>query len=886
MKARLLCLLAWLPLSAPAAAPALPQFNFAQPTVAAEWRAAHHIAGLRATTEGLEISISGDDPYLYGPVRDYPTNTPLWLHLRVNSEQGGHGQVFYFRDHAREENSVHFSVKRGVWSDVRVMVPALGPGYRLRLDPPGRGRKTTIASLGFTAATPLTPPVWPKLAPLSLAKAHPVKSGGLEVQVAEQGFAIQVAGRPMAVSHTRPMIGYTLGETLRWLELSSPAAIEAKAGTVVTRLSVKDPDGATWQISRSFAPNVVSGAVDVETTVQVDQERAVVFLPLLLLTAGQGTFAPAKGQALFPGLEYLDNEPSSSEADIVGPESKRQVPANHKITFPLMVVQAENRYVGIIWNHAAQFSALFDSPDRLLQTGGHLMGVLFPGSDGFDRIEGSLLPTKPTTLAASKPLRLMAHIIGGDGESVVPAIQHYVRLRGLPAPPEPGKSFPDFVSLFSHGWLDSKIRETNLYRHAVWQGFSPQPAADPALYMQWLAGQTTDTHLRQRLLDAAQGALSLVNPAHVDSALVGHVRYPVQSLLFGHVPEVAERHGTHAQALLRRFNPDGTITYKPGSTDYGRTHYTNHANGLSAQVAAAMLESATFSGDSAVIDQALGKIRSMKRAYANSVPRGAQTWEVPLHTPDNMASAHLVRAFTLAYQITGDPEMLDEAVYWAWTGLPFFYLVNPVGFSDPPYGSITVYGATSWKAPIWMGRPVQWCGLVYADALYRLAPYHPTGPWKQLADGITAMGVRYTWPLDDQERQGLLPDVWELLVSERAGPAINPGTVQANAVRLFGKGPLYDCRVFLQPGQRIIVHAPGEIVPVGNQGGKLQFTVRAWPQEPYYILVTGLTKPPQVRLGEAQLSLSTPNQFQEKEGRLILQLKGQSSVQIAFPSSN
>src|SRR5688500_11826110 len=163
------------------------------------------------------------------------------------------------------------------------------------------------------------------------------------------------------------------------------------------------------------------------------------------------------------------------------------------------------------------------------------------------------------------------------------------------------------------------------------------------------------------------------------------------------------------------------------------------------------------------------------------VPRGAQTWEVPLHTPDVLASAHLVHAYTLGFELTGDASFLDQARYWAWTGVPFVYLVNPTGGRVGPYATIAVYGATNWEAPVWFGQPVQWCGLVYADALYRLAPRDPAGPWKQLADGITASGVQQSWPSSDAQRQGLLPDFFHLREQRADGPAINPGTLQANA---------------------------------------------------------------------------------------------------------
>ena len=93
--------------------------------------------------------------------------------------------------------------------------------------------------------------------------------------------------------------------------------------------------------------------------------------------------------------------------------------------------------------------------------------------------------------------------------------------------------------------------------------------------------------------------------------------------------------------------------------------------------------------------------------FKDSVPRGAQTWECPLHIPDVLASAKLVRAYTLGYELTGDKDLLDSARYWAWTGVPFVYLDNPTDQPIGAYASTSVFGATQWVAPVWMGQPVQ-----------------------------------------------------------------------------------------------------------------------------------------------------------------------------------
>src|SRR5207253_5582314 len=134
----------------------------------------------------------------------------------------------------------------------------------------------------------------------------------------------------------------------------------------------------------------------------------------------------------------------------------------------------------------------------------------------------------------------------------------------------------------------------------------------------------------------------------------------------------------------------------PNGVDYGQTHWAPDANGLTADVVATLLEAAVFSGDCSLISDGLRYLKAMDK-FRNTVPRGAQTWEIPLHTPDILASAHLVRAYTLGYELTGDQDFLEQARYWAWTGVPFVYLVDPAGKPIGLYGTIAVFGANQWR---------------------------------------------------------------------------------------------------------------------------------------------------------------------------------------------
>jgi hypothetical protein len=377
----------------------------------------------------------------------------------------------------------------------------------------------------------------------------------------------------------------------------------------------------------------------------------------------------------------------------------------------------------------------------------------------------------------------------------------------------------------------------------------------------------------------ARAALTNVAPADLNSAGVGHIRYPVESLVYGHVAETATRAEERGHSLLGTFEADGSVKYRArgSGTDYAKTHFSNEATGFTARPVLDLLEYAAFCGDRELLEAALNRLRAMDK-FRNGVPRGAQTWECPLHTPDILASALMVRAYTLGYELSGDTNLLEQARYWAWTGVPFVYLVNPTPQPVGLYGTIAVFGATQWQAPVWLGLPVQWCGLVYSEALYRLVRDDPQGPWKKLADGITLSGLQQTWPSSNRDLQGLLPDSFVLRKQHRNGPAINPATLQASAVRYFGQQPVYDFWSFRENGLR--VHAPGEIKYAREKPGRVTFQIETWVDHAYFVLINGLAREPQLRINGKKTECAAPHQFQQKEGRLILRLEDNPRVEI------
>jgi hypothetical protein len=134
------------------------------------------------------------------------------------------------------------------------------------------------------------------------------------------------------------------------------------------------------------------------------------------------------------------------------------------------------------------------------------------------------------------------------------------------------------------------------------------------------------------------------------------------------------------------------------------------------------------------------------------------------------------------------------------------------------YATIAVYGATEWRAPNWMGLPVQWCGYDYAYSLALLAPHDPSFDWKRVATGILVAAEQMQYP--DGPNGGCVPDSFNLGDQHRNGPAINPCAVVSLRLKLEGQLDSLGCAI--SNGHRVV--AP---FPVAFSGGSAVIQGRA-----------------------------------------------------------
>jgi hypothetical protein len=227
-----------------------------------------------------------------------------------------------------------------------------------------------------------------------------------------------------------------------------------------------------------------------------------------------------------------------------------------------------------------------------------------------------------------------------------------------------------------------------------------------------------------------------------------------------------------------------------------------------------------------------------------TVPRAAQVWEVPVHTPDILAAADAIDAYIEGYWFSGDARWLAEARRWARAGLPFVYVWNAPGKPWMRYGSIPVFGAT-WYVGSWFGNIVQWNGLRYAYALIKLCETDRTAPalWKQVALGITRSAMY------QQSTSGknitLWPDSYHTITDVRAAWDFPPRQILKNVYHFLGREE--EPRTLrLSSGIRISSRAVK--IQAGEAGDTLRVVLRHPKGERGNLLISGVSRPAQVLL--------------------------------------
>lgn len=838
------------------------------------WFGNERVESVTPTPEGLRVVCPDvSDPWVEGPVcPDLPEGDYERIVIEFTCRLWGSNNVeLFFGPTFSGGFSVVFSPKAdGSWETFSAIIPRLPPKSRFRLDPSLRSSTMVLATI---RATPLIPRFTPASKPLkAVAAVHTVTAGRLTLRHGDawDTLAVSYGQKLLATGDANPVLRTDGGET-RLATLKPTFAVADGS----LRVSLDTPD---CRLERVVTAVPERETIRVRDTLTPLRDLGLLHHAPLTLFPGHGSFGARKSQALLSGVEYLLDEPSSDpRRDLEGTAANRLSVSPHKLCQPLMAIAADGHWLSLSWDYARQPLTVFDSPDRQFGSGAHLFALWWPGLQGRCRLEGDLKTYGALPLRAGQPLSLEYELSAGEGDTVTPATERY--LESHPLPPLPSvPTFQEAIALLSRGLLHSAICKGEqgwLHNYVPRQPEHPAIAGDAIIALHWLLRHSDSETLRQAIRDR----LAAVMPGFHEGKHGWHFSSSrgvvATHLYFGTIASYLTYMPVKVANDLKAFRPDGTVPYeipKPPALHYGRTHWADHANAYTAARLVQAANLALFSGNPDIRQSFLRTLDAFLVTYRHDIPRGGQTWEVPLHTPDLVGSYSITELCLVAYGLTHDARYLAEARHWLLTGVPFIYLLEPASTGGPvgAYASIAVFGGTEWIWS-WIGKPVQWCGLGFATVLLDSLPVMPEkerARWRQLAQGIQRTAINMVWPTSDAQLGGLLPDAFHFDRQSRDFPAIHPVGVISALSSVYGVTPIYEI-ANLATG--VSVTALGKVTPAGQNAVELDL----WPEQETQALISGLAARP-----AAVLWRGKPVEFAwlDEHRAFIVRLKGQGRL--------
>lgn len=662
---------------------------------------------------------------------------------------------------------------------------------------------------------------------------------------------------------------------------------EGKVAGLRFRAQERDGDGALWELVAEFRLQPEETVIAASYSLRCDRPRKLLAFEGPMLYAGEGGFGKRKQEAVFPGLEWLVNdEVSSSDLDIARdhPDRVRYVPHPHKITVPAIGVHVGGLTVGLLWDVHQKWdgqhdrpAVVFASPDSFEGRNAHLMGLFLPSVPQWvpeNRREAS----RPYEWEGKAPLRLEAEILAdGQAADALTALDVWLARRGVPEPlPYPRGSREAEVTFSMRGYLEglwipeSKQWWTTKRGHPL-MSYPARP--QNFLYDLWMGTfLATDAQIRRRCQERLQEVEGAGIPAAEDWGFQRSGPWGV--LIRGFLPRIA--------SLLASQGPEGEWRFDADRKDQGVFKGMDYhllgpdeavEVGTCARNAYEVLRFARLTGDETALQAGEKALRFMERF---SVPRAAQVWEIPVHTPDILAAADAVDAYLEGYRATGNRHYLEQALRWARAGLPFLYAWNPPDLPFVRYASIPVFGAT-WFKGSWFGRAVQWNGLRYAYAVWKLAQelkalgdrpsevsrfifvptrflphqerrlpdlYLDPRTWERIAEGIT---VSACYQQDAEgEDVALWPDSISAIDGHKVKWVFAPRQILKNLYAFLGRDEEAKTFTLRLEGVRIPISAGGIVEEAGLERRELHFTVLFPQGQPGFVLLPAAAAPEEV----------------------------------------
>ena len=624
-----------------------------------------------------------------------------------------------------------------------------------------------------------------------------------------------------------------------------------------------DAEGGKWWLQATFRLDWDSEMVEADYQLGCDRPRQLVAFE------GPMLYALEREEAVFPGLEWLvDGEVSSSTLDIADghPHRIRYVVHPNFVTIPAVGFKSRHGVVGMLWDVHQKWdgkrdrpSCVFASPDRFRHHRAHLTGLFLPTVPDFvepNAREASV----PYPLKPDQPLRLRCRLYAGDDDDVLAPIYRWIWDYGPDkATPVPHGSFEKAIQFSMRAYLES-LWEPETQEWWGSKGGNPLMCklGRPRAYVaDLLVGEllSPDEAVRKQCRARAEEVLELIG---------GEARVDAQR--YGSRADLAYANPGRAAALLASMRDDGSWRFDADRRDQGVFKGLDYHElgpddavelGTCAHNAFEVLRYARVAGDWDAYERMQKTLKLMERFR---VPRAAQVWEVPVHTPDVLAAADAIDAYLEAYRFSGDERWRDNAVTWARRSWPFIYLW---GDPEKPFllgASIPVFGAT-WYRGSWFGRPVQWNGLRLANALLKLAEHseswQPYGSAVRRSVGCTVSAHHIiVSALHQQDLEGenvaLWPDNINSWDSKKCPWVFAPRQIIRNILKFTGRDEDPRTVIVGKGRKRLHISAPAPYLMAEWKSQLLTVDVSFPAGQQGVVLVSNVARPAAVKLdGEA-----------------------------------
>ena len=464
---------------------------------------------------------------------------------------------------------------------------------------------------------------------------------------------------------------------------------------------------------------------------------------------------------IVPGFEFQSGD--FDPCEILSPRFFQEMGENfakHKLTSPMMLIQAKGRAWTLVAENATGFpvenwECIAPALNWIIRQYNDIPPARNALIGSWMKITGLKTAFK-VALRSRKIIRPTGLRLVSHRSADISAVYKRVKASLNVTEVDLSNAFirevlDDALSIYEHCWVPNKIG-FNHYYYGFWQ----------ELYFDTIIAEALIDNGRADILKAGIEHHLNSNPHLCFSAHLASKLDVIPKWQMAKIPQLTIRKNQQ--------NPDGSWPYEVPKNRIENPE-GKVAIGQMAVILKDFIDYSMITSDPQFLNTiVLGLNYILQNGCC---PVGGQTWEIHIKTPDLLAAANLSQVFIKAYQLFEEPKYLKAAQVWAYRGVPFIYLWNLPELEIMEFSAVPCFGVTrqqdtegEWVGYYeedklaWWGVSCPWVALAYAEALLDLVHCRRDPFLQNIAAGIlkTAMKTRKLSPINPK----LIPDAFDI----------------------------------------------------------------------------------------------------------------------------